>query len=255
VVAWLIFGFFVSTKASSVYNGWNTALPPEKLSIHPTRLSRIIMTTQQVNLTDRSKLRMERLRLEELEQQRWEQEALVMPEALNQALLMSFASVKTEFSDLDGLSWSRYPVPIVPNPWAIDEPPPTPTPDYPELSEFPDEPEYSQRSQTPPPYTISSLTGLTSFAPGETIRAPRAPNKLSRSPLLPTNQFTSESNVTRCSDHKRPSSSPPTIYHMSPNPPNDARYPLRQLPSFDTSIQPRISIPSKHRTFNPQQVT
>jgi hypothetical protein len=80
VVAWLIFGFFVSTKASSVYNGWNTALPPEKLSIHPTRLSRIIMTTQQVNLTDRSKLRMERLRLEELEQQRWEQEALVMPE-------------------------------------------------------------------------------------------------------------------------------------------------------------------------------
>jgi hypothetical protein len=78
---------------------------------------------------------MERLRLEELEQQRWEQDALVMPEvcnyplfggashsslftkALNQALLMSFASVKTEFSDLDGLSWPRYPVPIVPNPW------------------------------------------------------------------------------------------------------------------------------------------
>jgi hypothetical protein len=38
------------------------------------------MTAQQANLTDRSKLRMERLRLEELEQQRWEQEALVMPE-------------------------------------------------------------------------------------------------------------------------------------------------------------------------------
>lgn len=38
------------------------------------------MTAQQANLTDRSKLRLERLRLEELEQQRWEQDALVMPE-------------------------------------------------------------------------------------------------------------------------------------------------------------------------------
>jgi hypothetical protein len=38
------------------------------------------MTAQQANLTDRSRLRMERLRLEELEQQRWEQDALVMPE-------------------------------------------------------------------------------------------------------------------------------------------------------------------------------
>ncbi|KAG1869262.1 hypothetical protein C8R48DRAFT_700856 [Suillus tomentosus] len=210
------------------------------------------MTAQQANLTDRSKLRMERLRLEELEQQRWEQEALVMPEALNQALLMSFASVKTEFSDLDGLSWSRYPVPIVPNPWAIDEPPPTPTPNYPEPSEFPDEPEYSQRSQTPSPYTISSLTGLTSFPPGETIRAPRAPSKSSWSPLLPTNQFTSDSNVSRCSDRARPSSLPPTNYHISPS---DAHYELYQLPSFDTSMQPRISIPSNHRKSNSQQLT
>ncbi|KAG1743812.1 hypothetical protein EDB19DRAFT_1697071 [Suillus lakei] len=214
------------------------------------------MAAQQANLTDRSKLRMERLRLEELEQQRWEQEALVMPEALNQALLMSFASVKTEFSDLDGLSWSRYPVPIVPNPWAIvDEPTPTPTPDYPELNEFPDEPEYSQRSQTPSPYAISSFTGLTSFAPGDTIRASRAPNKSSRSPLLPTNQFTPDSNISRCSDHTRLSSSPPTIYHMSPNSPSDARYALRQLPSFDTSMQNRIPIPSKHRKSNSQQFT
>jgi hypothetical protein len=38
------------------------------------------MAAQQANLTDRSRLRMERLRLEELEQQRWEQDALVMPE-------------------------------------------------------------------------------------------------------------------------------------------------------------------------------
>ncbi|KAG2351613.1 hypothetical protein BDR07DRAFT_1500829 [Suillus spraguei] len=207
------------------------------------------MATQQASLTDRSKLRMERLRLEELEQQRWEQEALVMPEALNQALLMSFASVKTEFSDLDGLSWPRYPVPIVPNPWAVDEPPHTPTP---ELSEFLDEPEYSQRPQTPSPYTLSSLTGLTSFPHGETIRASRVPNMSSRSPLLPTNQFTPDSNISRCSDHTRPSSSPPTIYHMSPS---DARYPLRQLPSFDISIQPRKLIPSKHRKSNSQQLT
>ncbi|KAG0698781.1 hypothetical protein DFH29DRAFT_1002546 [Suillus ampliporus] len=207
----------------------------------------------QANITDRSKLRMERLRQEELEQQRWEQEALVMPEALNQALLLSFASVKTEFSDLDGLSWPRYPVPIVPNPWAIDEPPPTPKPDYPELNEFPDEPEYAQRSQTPSPYTISSLAGLASFAPGETIRASRPTAKIPRSPLLPANQPTGiphpDSNVSRCSDH--PSPSPPTIFHISPSPPNDARYALRQLSSFDTSMQTRISIPSKHRKSNP----
>jgi hypothetical protein len=138
---------------------------------------------------------------------------------------------------------------------AIDEPPPTPTPNYPEFSEFPDEPEYSQRSQTPSPYTISSLTGLTSFAPGETIRAPRAPNKSSRSPLLPTNQSTPDSNISRCCDHTRPPSSPPTIYHISANSTSDARYALRQLPSFDTSIQPRISISSKHRKSNLQQFT
>lgn len=182
-----------------------------------------------------------------------------MPEALNQALLMSFASVKTEFSDLDGLSWSRYPVPIVPNPWAIDEPTPTPTPDYPEPSEFPDEPEYSQRSQTPSPYTISSLAGLTSFAPGETIRVSRATNKTPRSPLLPANQSTGmqppDPNISRCSEHPRLSSSPPTIYHMSPSSPSDARYALRKLPSFDTSMQSRISIPSNHRKSNSQQVT
>ncbi|KAG1744905.1 uncharacterized protein EDB91DRAFT_1080445 [Suillus paluster] len=143
----------------------------------------------QGNITDRSKLRMERLRLEELEQQRWEQEALVMPEA-------------------------------------IDEPPPTPKPNYPDLNDFPDEPEYAQRPQTPSPYTISSLTGLASFAPGETIRVSRPPNKIPRPPLLPANQPTSmphpDSNMSRYSDH--PSSSPPTLFHMSPSPPNDARY-------------------------------
>ena len=83
--------------------------------------------------TDRGKLRMERLRQLELEQLQWEQEALVMPEVrpascvsadsrdleqdLNRALFLSFESVKTEFSDLDGLSWPRYPVPLVTNPW------------------------------------------------------------------------------------------------------------------------------------------
>jgi hypothetical protein len=83
--------------------------------------------------TDRGKLRMERLKQLELEQLQWEQEALVMPEVrpasfmpddsrdleqdLNRALFLSFESVKTEFSDLDGLSWPRYPVPLVTNPW------------------------------------------------------------------------------------------------------------------------------------------
>ncbi|OJA11882.1 hypothetical protein AZE42_10383 [Rhizopogon vesiculosus] len=213
------------------------------------------MTAQQANLTDRSRLRMERLRLEELEQQRWEQDALVMPEALNQALLMSFASVKTEFSDLDGLSWPRYPVPIVPNPWAIDEPPPTPKQAYPELNEYPDEPEYAQRSQTPAPYAVSSCAGLASFAPGETIRASRHTSKACRPPLQPTNQFTGmqipDSHASRRPEYARPmSSSPPTIFHMSPGAQSEARYALRQLPSFDGPIQTRISIPSKHRRPN-----
>ncbi|KAI6011826.1 hypothetical protein EDC04DRAFT_2905200 [Pisolithus marmoratus] len=63
---------------------------------------------QPVGASDRTKVRMERLRRIELEQQQWEQEALVMPEAWDQLLLATFESVKTEFSDLDGLSWSQY---------------------------------------------------------------------------------------------------------------------------------------------------
>lgn len=215
------------------------------------------MTAQQATLTDRSKLRMERLRLEELEQQRWEQDALVMPEALNQALLLSFASVKTEFSDLDGLSWPRYPVPIVQNPWAIDEPPPTPKPAYPELTEFPDEPEYAQRPQTPSPYAVSSCSGLTTFASGETVRAPRHTTRTSRSPLVPTNQFTgmqSPDCASRCSEYTKPMpSSPPMLFHMSPSTQSDARYAhaLRQLPnSFDGPMQTRTSIPSKRHRPN-----
>ena len=90
--------------------------------------------------TDRGKIRMEKLRQLELEQLQWEQEALVMPEVrsapfipahsrdigqdLNRALHLSFESVKTEFSDLDGLSWPRYPVPLVTNPWVGFQPMP-----------------------------------------------------------------------------------------------------------------------------------
>ncbi|KAG8215722.1 hypothetical protein J3R82DRAFT_7615 [Butyriboletus roseoflavus] len=103
---------------------------------------------------------MEKLRQLELEQLQWEQEALVMPEVrpspfiyiplpahttlangqdLNRALLLSFESVKTEFSDLDGLSWSRYPVPLVSNPWAVEEP--TPKLTSTEIDEFPTVPD------------------------------------------------------------------------------------------------------------------
>ncbi|EIW78057.1 hypothetical protein CONPUDRAFT_139101 [Coniophora puteana RWD-64-598 SS2] len=57
----------------------------------------------------RSRQRMERVRMLELEQIKWDQEALVMIDAMNQALFLSFKDVKTEFCDLDGLSWERYP--------------------------------------------------------------------------------------------------------------------------------------------------
>jgi hypothetical protein len=140
---------------------------------------------------------------------------------------------------------------------AIDEPPPTPKPAYPELSEFPDESEYAQRPQTPSPYAVSSCTGLASFTTGETIRTSRHTTKLCRSPLLPANQYIgmqspdSNSNSSRCSEYPRPiSSSPPTLFHSAQS---DTRYAhaFRQLPSFDAPMQTRISIPSKHRRPNP----
>ncbi|KIK93398.1 hypothetical protein PAXRUDRAFT_829027 [Paxillus rubicundulus Ve08.2h10] len=164
----------------------------------------------QYQVTDRSKLRMERLRQMELEQLQWEQEALVMPEDLNRALFLSFESVKTEFSDLDGLSWSRYPVPLVTNPWAHEEP--TPKLACTELGEFPSasDPCHDTRPSThtqPPPlshsphthgqphlsskslsYAISSRAELASLAPEDTIRASRLAQS-SRAPLQPANQF------------------------------------------------------------------
>ncbi|KIJ62507.1 hypothetical protein HYDPIDRAFT_114642 [Hydnomerulius pinastri MD-312] len=174
------------------------------------------MQTQMQQITDRSKLRMERLKQLELEQLQWEQEALVMPEDLNRALLLSFESVKTEFSDLDGLSWSRYPVPLVTNPWAHEEP--TPKATCTELGEFPSSsdpcsthphapnphashprpsssrhysplhPHRPSKSQ-PLSYAISSRAELASFAPEDTIRASRLLSQSSRSPLQPANQF------------------------------------------------------------------
>jgi len=133
---------------------------------------------------------------------------------------------------------------------AIDEPSPTSEPAHSELGGFPDEPEYARRSQTPSPYGVSSYTGLASFTSGETIHASRDIAKICRSPLQPPHHFTQspESNTLRA----RPmSSSPPTLFHLSPGTQSDARYALRQLPSFDAPMHSRTSVHSKHRRSDP----
>ncbi|KAF9240825.1 hypothetical protein BU15DRAFT_73686 [Melanogaster broomeanus] len=175
----------------------------------------------QHQVTDRSKLRMERLRQMELEQLQWEQEALVMPEDLDRALFLSFESVKTEFSDLDGLSWSRYPVPLVTNPWVYEES--TPKLRCMELGEFPSasgpcdtRPSAHTRpyphphahhhhhhthaqycsSSKPLPYTLSSRAELASFAPEDTIRVSHL-HQSSRTPLQPANFGTHSGDYAR----------------------------------------------------------
>lgn len=55
---------------------------------------------QSLEVSDRTRLRMERLRVAELEQQRSEEEAV----AVLVHIQFEFKSVKTEFYDLDGLS-------------------------------------------------------------------------------------------------------------------------------------------------------
>ncbi|KAF8552673.1 hypothetical protein OG21DRAFT_1604556 [Imleria badia] len=147
--------------------------------------------------TDRGKLRMERLRQLELEQLQWEQEALVMPEDLNRALFLSFESVKTEFSDLDGLSWPRYPVPLVTNPWVVEEP--TPKLTCTEIDEFPTAPRTPVHSPTfphhhsppqrrPPPKPLPFASSPRADMAPDTIRVSRLAQS-SRSPLQPANQF------------------------------------------------------------------
>ncbi|KAF8837658.1 hypothetical protein BDN67DRAFT_972623 [Paxillus ammoniavirescens] len=208
----------------------------------------------QYQVTDRSKLRMERLRQMELEQLQWEQEALVMPEDLNRALYLSFESVKTEFSDLDGLSWSRYPVPLVTNPWAHEEP--TPKLTCTELGEFPSALDHCHDtlpsthtqphslshtphthahphpSAKPLSYAISSRAELASFAPEDTIRASRL-TQSSRSPLQPANQFFgTQSGGPHKDPHARGSGMPYAVLHSRPtaNSPSGWRRPSYETP-------------------------
>ncbi|KIM63130.1 hypothetical protein SCLCIDRAFT_1214433 [Scleroderma citrinum Foug A] len=143
--------------------------------------------------TDRSKHRMERLREIELEQQQWEQDALVMPEAWDQLLLLSFRSVKTEFSDLDGLSWStRCCNPDTTHtPWVHEAPTPKATcSDLGQSTVSPDTAYWPPRLPPPPAPTHTVYpprSELGSFAPDNTIRASRLPP--SRPPLYPANQL------------------------------------------------------------------
>ncbi|KAI6014345.1 hypothetical protein EDC04DRAFT_660601 [Pisolithus marmoratus] len=138
---------------------------------------------QPVGASDRSKVRMERLRRIELEQQQWEQEALVMPEAWDQLLLATFESVKTEFSDLDGLSWSQYRGPLGVDPRAYDEALPARS----ECDQSSAVPGCSRRpDRSSQPYTAPSRSELASFGPGGTIRAPQ--RSTSHSSLCSTNQ-------------------------------------------------------------------
>ncbi|KAI9463833.1 hypothetical protein HD554DRAFT_2123096 [Boletus coccyginus] len=171
--------------------------------------------------TDRGKLRMERLRQLELEQLQWEQEALVMPEDLNRALFLSFESVKTEFSDLDGLSWPRYPVPLVTNPWAVEEP--TPKLTCTEIDEFPTSPDsrdtrtpvhsptFPQR-RPPLPYSSSSRVDMTP----DTIRVSRFAQP-SRIPLQPANQFSAQYSPSHKDPLAHSSGSPYTHPHPHPS--------------------------------------
>ncbi|KAH7914873.1 hypothetical protein BJ138DRAFT_1078438 [Hygrophoropsis aurantiaca] len=163
-------------------------------------------------VTDRSKIRMAKLKELELEQQQWDREALVMAEDLNQTLILSFKSVKTEFSDLDGLSWSRHRM----HDWVAEDPTPKASEFGRKLSEFPLPPSYTRRTVPVSPYAVSTRAELASFAPHETIRASRLSKKPSRSPLLPSNQWFGvtgpvqpvESSASLC----RRSSAP--IHHM-----------------------------------------
>ncbi|KAI5999127.1 hypothetical protein EDD15DRAFT_134075 [Pisolithus albus] len=133
---------------------------------------------QPVQNTDRNKLRMERLRQIELEQQQWEQEALIMPEAWDRLLLATFESVKTEFSDLDGLSWSQYRDPVAVDPLVYDETRST-------CSESTVVPGYTRLSdRSSQPYPTPSRPELASFGPGGTIRVPQQ-----STPHCSANQF------------------------------------------------------------------
>ncbi|KAF9221161.1 hypothetical protein BS17DRAFT_786001 [Gyrodon lividus] len=212
----------------------------------------------QYQVTDRSKLRMERLKQLELEQLQWEQEALVMPEDLNRALFLSFESVKTEFSDLDGLSWSRYPVPLVTNPWAHEEP--TPKPTHTELGEFPSasEPCHDNRPSTltqphsyshsphthaqphlsakPISYAISSRAELASFAPEDTIRASRL-TQSSRTPLQPTNQcFGTQCGGSHKDPHGRGSGLPYGLSHSHSTANSASGCRNQRRPSYETQL-------------------
>ncbi|KAL4072121.1 hypothetical protein J3A83DRAFT_4045348, partial [Scleroderma citrinum] len=126
--------------------------------------------------SDRSKHRMERLRQIELEQQKWEQDALVMPEAWDQLLLLSFQSVKTEFSDLDGLlrCYDRNNTNTARRNQVHE--PPTPKATCSDLDESVVASENACWPPRPPPSSApiyTSRSELASFAPGDTIRASR----------------------------------------------------------------------------------
>ncbi|KAI6102293.1 hypothetical protein EDD16DRAFT_1645642 [Pisolithus croceorrhizus] len=137
--------------------------------------------TQPVQTSDRNKLRMERLRQIELEQQQWEQEALVMPEAWDRLLFATFESVKTEFSDLDGLSWSQYRDTPAVDSRASDETlstcsEPTAVSGYTRLSD-----------RSLQPYPTPSRSELAPFGPGDTVRVPQ--HSTPHSSLCSANQF------------------------------------------------------------------
>ncbi|KAI6008851.1 hypothetical protein F5J12DRAFT_826274 [Pisolithus orientalis] len=166
--------------------------------------------THPVQTSDRNKLRMERLRQIELEQQQWEQEALVMPEAWDQLLLATFESVKTEFSDLDGLSWSRYCDPLVADSGACGEA--TPLPMCSEHGKSSAVPGCTRRSDRPSQvYTVQSCSELASIGPGGTVRAPQ--HSTSHTSLCSANQFndfsnaSSSTNVSRIHNYHHTSSS------------------------------------------------
>ncbi|KII85001.1 hypothetical protein PLICRDRAFT_350729 [Plicaturopsis crispa FD-325 SS-3] len=105
--------------------------------------------------SERSKLRRDRLRQIEMEQLVEEKQALKMTEAERQTLIHSFTSVKTEFADLDGLTWNIHYTHTI----SHSAPPPKCSDPY-----------YSPSA----PFAVLSNAELAGFAPDDTIRASKS---------------------------------------------------------------------------------
>ncbi|TFY75523.1 hypothetical protein EWM64_g8489 [Hericium alpestre] len=103
-----VFPFDLPTSGTSAGHARVTAegLPPSLSASGP---SLTIEPPADNRAKDKAHVRAVRQRLIEEEQRREEEAALHMTDEEREILEQCFASVKTEFADLDGLSWSTQP--------------------------------------------------------------------------------------------------------------------------------------------------